>query len=131
MTQGFVAFPHQSLRVQLPTWLPSKAQGGGGGRSRHVLPKTSPIWESKSELEEVRVRLPLNQGRGNSRNGDCDPVGPSCGFPRGCRHGGEGMDAGNQGLCSRAGGDRIPWISLSAWEGAGVFDSTVPGGKEP
>lgn len=71
---GFVAFPHQSLRVQLPTWLPSKAWGGGG-RSRRVLPKTSPIWGSKSELEEVRVRLPVRQGEGNRRNGDPESHG--------------------------------------------------------
>lgn len=92
VTHGFRRFPHQSVSagsrgVQLhPACLAAYVfvlRGpGGGGRPQHVLPRTSPSWKSKSELEGVRVRLPAWQGR---RNGSVleplSPVGPGWGFP--------------------------------------------------
>lgn len=92
VTHGFRRFPHQSVSagsrgVQLhPACLAAYVfvlRGpGGGGRPQHVLPRTSPSWKSKSELEGVRVRLPAWQER---RNGSVleppSPVGPGWGFP--------------------------------------------------
>lgn len=100
-------FPTRVCGVQLPTWLPSKARGAGG-RSRHVLPKTGPIWESKSELEEVRARLPVCQGEGNRRNGDPEPRGTQLWPPQELLAWGR-RDGGREQL----GGDRSPWISWS------------------
>ena len=74
-------------RASLPTCLCSKGRGGGG-RPQHVLPTTSRIWKSKSELEEVRVRLPTWQGKGSwSILETPSPVGPSCDFPSTCKRG--------------------------------------------
>lgn len=82
-------------RASLPTCLCSKGWGGGG-RPQHVLPITCRIWKGKSELEEVRVRLPTWQGKGSrSMLETSSPVGPSCDSPSACKHG-ERREAGRE-----------------------------------
>lgn len=82
-------------RASLPTCLCSKGWGGGG-RPQHVLPITCRIWKGKSELEEVRVRLPTWQGKGSrSMLEISSPVGPSCDSPSACKHG-ERREAGRE-----------------------------------
>lgn len=109
--------------ASLPTCLCSKGRGGGS-RPQHVLPITSQIWKSKSELEGVRVRLPTWQGKGSrSIPEPPSPMGPSCDFPSTCKLGEKGRRQGAKkarspqqssstwGLCSTA---------IASWEGTGL-----------
>lgn len=138
VTHGFVAFPHQSLRGAAAYVAAFK----GPGRRRQAPARPAqnrPNLGKQVGAGRGQGAASHAPGRGKREERDPEPRGTQ---PWLCRHGGEGMEAGDpKGLCSRAAasgeGTGFPGSAAagaalrSAWEGGRGELGTFLVGRSP